>query len=98
MGFPKGIDQTTIKVVLEYASNFSFEIHSKNLVSVAKAKIPVMVIYTKNDPLIEVPIFEEICEIASPTLISIYEDGGHNPQRKHCEDIGENINRFIDQV
>ena len=47
MGFPKGIDQTTIKVVLEYASNFSFQIHSQNLISVANSNVPLMVIYTK---------------------------------------------------
>ena len=51
-----------------------------------------MVIYTKNDPLIGVSIFEEICAVTSPTLICIYEDGGHNPQRKYCEDLGVNIN------
>ena len=98
MGFPKGIDQTTIKVVLEYASNFSFQKHSQNLISVANSNVPIMVIYTKNDPLIEVSIFEEICSVTSPTLICVYEDGGHNPQRKYNEDIGHKIIQFIDQT
>ena len=57
-----------------------------------------MVIYTKNDPLIEVSIFEEICSVTSPTLICVYEDGGHNPQRKYNEDIGHKIIQFIDQT
>ena len=33
-----------------------------------------------------------------PTLICVYEDGGHNPQRKYNEDIGHKIIQFIDQT
>ena len=98
MGFPKGIDRTTINVVLEYASNFSFQIHAQNLISLANTNIPIMIIYTKNDPLIEISIFEEICVVTSPALICVYNDGGHNPQRKYCEDIGQKIIQFINQT
>ena len=98
MGFPKGIDRTTINVVLEYASNFSFQRHAQNLISLVHTNIPIMVIYTKNDPLIEVSIFKEICSVTSPALICAYNDGGHNPQRKYCEDIGQKIIQFINQT
>ena len=97
MGFPKGIDSTTINVVLEYASNFSFQMHAQNLISLDNTSVPIMVIYTQNDPLIEVSIFEEMCSSTSPTLICVYNDGGHNPQRKYCADIGNKIIQFINQ-
>ena len=98
MGFPKGIDKVTIKTVLEYAYHFSFEEHLTNILSIEKAQIPMMMIYTKNDPLIETSIFEEVCTFLPPALTCVYTDGGHNPQRKHCEEISSNIELFITQT
>jgi pimeloyl-ACP methyl ester carboxylesterase len=97
MGFPSGIDKITIHTVLEHAFHFSFETHLQSLRSVVNANRPIMIIYTKNDPLIEASIFEEICSITSPSLTCIYDDGGHNPQRKYCEDIGQKIDQFVTQ-
>lgn len=97
MGFPKGIDTKTIYTVLEHVCCFSFTDHHQDLKKVLEQNLPIMIVYAKNDPLIEKDIFEELCEVTSPTLILAYEDGGHNPQKKHAKEIGIKINQILQQ-
>ena len=94
-GFPKGIDRNTIKTVVEHAYHFSFTEHHNDLRNVQQRNIPLALIYSQNDPLIEVSIFEEVGTLTSSSQIKVFEDGGHNPQKKYAQDIGNFIVDWI---
>lgn len=94
-GFPKGIDHETIKTVVEHAYHVSFEEHKNHVEIVGQQQRPIAVIYSKNDPLIEVSIFEEFCALTSPSQIQVFEDGGHNPQKKYAQEMATFIHQWI---
>ncbi len=64
---------------------------------VASLEVPTLVAYCENDPLIEVPIFEELQALAKPGPRLRYADGAHNPQKAHAVELGAAISAFVAQ-
>ena len=95
LGFPKGISEDSMAHVLHCASDFSF---SENKDNIENIKIPTLCTWSKDDPYIENHLFEDLAERLSNKTILAFDDGGHNPQRKHPQAIAKSIENWIGMI
>ena len=50
-----------------------------------------MVVWTKDDPMIEVSISDKLYWICPTGPRVVFQDGGHNPQKSRAVEIGEAV-------
>ncbi|MBM75031.1 MAG: hypothetical protein CMK59_06505 [Proteobacteria bacterium] len=88
MGFPRGVRDEAIVNSMWFNTLFDYDAYAKMLDSLS---MPVFLTYTTNDSQIEQEIFEELQELVRPSVIKVYEKGGHNPQKHHSNDVVEGL-------
>ncbi len=86
--YPRGAMLHTLRCI----QGLDFAEHGR---MVASLKIPTLVAYCENDPLIEVPIFNELAALAPAGPRLHYADGAHNPQKAHAVELGAAISAFV---
>ena len=83
-GFPKGISNETIALVIAYSRQLNFAQYKTILQQIQRK---TLVFYTENDPLIEKEIFSALCTTIPDTESISFPSGGHCPQKKYAEII-----------
>ena len=88
MGFPKGVRDEAIINSMWFNSMFDYRMYSE---MIASLQMPVLLTYTRNDPQIQTEIFEEMSALLPYVETLVFENGGHNPQKHHCDKVAEEI-------
>ena len=88
MGFPKGVRDEAIINSMWFNSMFDYQLYSE---MIASLQMPTFLTYTMNDPQIQTEIFEEMSALLPSVQTLIFENGGHNPQKHHCDTVAEEM-------
>lgn len=91
-GFPKKLSMDAMWLSCRLVSLFSFKEH-KTIVS--KLQCKTVIFHSKDDPLIEPKIAEELSQTIPNAKLILLEDGQHNPQHKHSAVVAKNLKEML---
>ncbi|MEC8392634.1 MAG: alpha/beta hydrolase, partial [Actinomycetota bacterium] len=91
-GFPRGLRDEAILNAMWFNSLIDYGCYTTMLHQVNQ---PTLILYAKDDAIIESIIFEELLDIIPQVNSIVFERGGHNPQKYHAEAIASSLINLI---
>jgi len=88
----KGHEDQAILQTVHCVAGTSFALHERHLRSL---RVPTMLVWTKDDPMIEESISDKLYWICPAGPRVVFEDGGHNPQKAKAVELAAALTAWI---